>query len=311
MPLVPMSRLLSHAQRHRYAVGYFEAWNMESILAVKDAAEEADSPVILGFNGGFLSNPKRRIEENVFHYGSLGRAVADQAKVPVALILNEADQVPLLIKGLHAGFNVIMHDHQTCSHEEALAINQYLARTAHAMDAEVEAEIGELPVLDLKTESLSPGRKTDPQLAASFVEQTGIDALAVAVGNVHMLEGRKASLDLQLIHELRRRVKVPLVLHGGTGIESASLKEAIQAGISKINVGTLLRRAFMNALRKYFEEHELKSLDPGEATSTGGRQDMLTAARQAVAAEVRKLMELFGSAGMASRFDSEAVKDRK
>jgi ketose-bisphosphate aldolase len=302
MPLVPMSRLLSHAQRHRYAVGYFEAWNLESILAVKDAAEEADSPVILGFNGGFLSNPKRRIEENVFHYGSLGRAVADQAKVPVALILNEADQVPLLVKALRAGFNVIMHDHQTCSYEESLAINQYLARTAHALEAEVEAEIGELPVLNIKTESLSPGKRTDPRLAASFVEQTGIDALAVAVGNVHMLEGRKASLDLQLIGELRRKVEVPLVLHGGTGIESASLKQAIRSGISKINVGTVLRRTFMNVLERYFGDHDLAALDPGEATSTGGRQDMLIAARQAVAAEVRKLMELFGSAGMASRF---------
>ncbi len=302
MPLVPMSRLLSHAQRHHYAVGYFEAWNLESILAVKDAAEEADSPVILGFNGGFLGNPKRRIEENVFHYGALGRAVADQAKVPVALILNEADQVPLLVKALRAGFNVIMHDHQTCSYEESLAINQYLARTAHALEAEVEAEIGELPALNLKTESLSPGERTDPQLAARFVEQTGIDALAVAVGNVHMLEGRKAPLDLQLIRRLRRKIEVPLVLHGGTGIEGASLKQAIRCGISKINVGTVLRRTFMNALKRYFEENQLATLDPGEATSTGGRQDMLAAARQAVAAEVRRLMKLFGSAGMASRF---------
>jgi ketose-bisphosphate aldolase len=293
-----MSRLLSHARQHSYAVGYFEAWNLESILAVKDAAEEADSPVILGFNGGFLENSRRRVEENICHYGALARAIAEQARVPVALILNEATQVPLLVKALRAGFNVIMHNHDKSSYEEALAINQYLVRTAHAMDAEVEAELGEMPALDLKTGSITQGLRTDPQQASSFVEQTGIDALAVAVGNVHMLEGRQASLDLELIRELRKRVEVPLVLHGGTGIERGFLKQAIREGISKINVGTILRRTFINALRRYFEEHEVDRLDPGEVTSAGGREDMLASARQAVAGEVRKLMEDFGSAGM-------------
>jgi ketose-bisphosphate aldolase len=297
-----MSRLLNHAQQHQYAVGYFEAWNLESILAVKDAAEEADSPVILGFNGGFLGNSQRRVQENIFHYGGLGRVIAEQARVPVALILNEADQVPLLVKALSAGFNVIMHNHEKCSYEESLAINQYLVRTAHAMDAEVEAEIGQLPILDRKTGSINQGRRTDPQQASSFVEQTGIDALAVAVGNVHLLEGRQAALDLELIRELRKRITVPLVLHGGTGIERSCLKQAIREGISKINVGTILRRTFIDALQRYLEEHEVSRLDPGEVTSAGGREDMLASARQAVAGEVRKLMEEFGSAGMSSRW---------
>jgi ketose-bisphosphate aldolase len=301
MPLVSMSRLLHHARSHQYAVGYFEAWNLESILAVKDAAEEADSPVILGFNGGFLGNDRRRVRENVHHYGALGRAIAERARVPAALILNEAAQVPLLLEGLAAGFNVIMHDHQACSLEESLAINQELVRAAHAVGAEVEAEIGELPAHDIRTDSQSRGKKTDPEAAADFVRRTGVDALAVAVGNVHMLEGSKAALDLDLIRTLRRRIDVPLVLHGGTGIETAALQEAIRLGIAKINVGTILRRTFILSLDRYFREHPAAGVDPSEGTSTGGAEDLLVGARRAVSEEVLKLMTTFGSTGMASR----------
>ena len=305
MPLLPMSRLLRHARTHRYAVGYFEAWNLESILAVKDAAEQADSPVILGFNGGFLEDSRRRIEEDIHHYGALGRAIAERARVPAALILNEARQVPLLVRGLHAGFNVVMHDHEGCSPEESLAVNQYLARTAHAMGAEVEAEIGELPAHDMKSDRTTAGQKTDPQQAADFVRLAGVDALAVAVGNVHMLEGRKAPLDLDLIRTLRARIEVPLVLHGGTGIERAALQEAIRLGISKVNVGTILRRTFINALDRYFREHDAKTVDPNEGTSTGGQDNLLLAARGAVTGEVLALMSAFGSAGMGSRLLKE------
>jgi ketose-bisphosphate aldolase len=305
MPLVAMSRLLRHARAHNYAVGYFEAWNLESILAVKDAAEETDSPVILGFNGGFLGCSRRRVAENIFHYGALGRAIAERARVPAALILNEASRVPLLLQGLEAGFNVIMHDHQGCSLEQSLAINQELVRAAHAAGAEVEAEIGELPAHDLRTNRSIGGEKTDPEAAAAFVRRTGVDALAVAVGNVHMLEGRKAALDLDLIRTLCRRIEVPLVLHGGTGIQTAALAEAIRLGISKINVGTVLRRTFLLALDGYFRTHETARVDPNEGTSTGGEEDLLAGARRLIAEEVGKMMSAFGSAGMASRFREE------
>jgi ketose-bisphosphate aldolase len=300
-----MGLLLRHARAHGYAVGYFEAWNLESVLAVKDAAEQADSPVILGFNGGFLGGSRRRVVENIHHYGALGKAIAERARVPAALILNEASEVPLLMQGLKAGFNVIMHDHQGCSLEESVAINQELVRAAHAAGAEVEAEVGELPVHDLGTERLSRGEKTDPEAAAAFVRRTGVDALAVAAGNVHMLEGRKAALDLDLICTLSRRIAIPLVLHGGTGIATAALREAIRLGISKVNVGTVLRRTFLLALEGWFRTHQAARVDPNEGTSTGGEEDILAGARRAVAAEVLKLMEVFGSAGMASRFPKE------
>jgi fructose-bisphosphate aldolase class II len=293
MPLVPMTKLLAHARENRYAVGYFESWNLESLLAVKDAAEKADSPVIIGFNGRFLGNQARRVREDVRVYGRLGAAVAERSAVPMALILNEADDTDLLLKGLEAGFNVIMHE--GCALDDSIRINTSLVRSAHSRGAEVEAEIGELPHAEGGGGKIRGGWKTDPAEAERLVSFAGVDALAVSVGNVHVLEGRKARLDLALVEKLASRLPVPLVLHGGTGIDEGDLRQAIRLGISKINVGTALRRAFINSLRDYLQTHEVERLDPGEVTSTGGREDMLAAARLAVASEVVKLMEVFGS----------------
>jgi ketose-bisphosphate aldolase len=292
---VPLTVLLAHAREHGYAVGYFESWNLESLLAVKDAAEAARSPVIIGFNGGFLGNRNRRVAENIQIYGGLGRTVAEQATVPVSLILNEALDPALLRAGLKAGFNVVMHDHAGCSLEEATRINASLVRDAHAVGAAVEAEIGELPMADARGTIVSEGAKTDPEEALRFVADTGVDALAVAVGNVHILEGRKSNLDFDLLSELSRRVPVPLVLHGGTGIDPDELRKAIRGGVCKINVGTVLRRRYINSLKRWFIDNDADLLDPGEVTSTGGDNDMLTAARAEVAEEVTALIRLFGS----------------
>ena len=294
-----MTKLLQNATEHGYAVGYFEAWNLESLLAVKDAAEDTLSPVIIGFNGGFLENPERRTEENIFHYGALGTAVATQSPVPMALILNEAQNCSSLITAIKAGFNVVMYGFSGYGFDESVRVNRELVVNAHSSDAEVEAEIGELPEVNTATGSRTAGEKTDPEQAARFVEETGVDALAVAVGNVHVLEKGKSKLDLELIEALRDRIPTPLVLHGGTGIAAQDLKEAISLGISKVNVGTILRRTYIKTLCSFISDHEVSGIDPGELTSTGGKLDMLAMARDAVKREVMRLMSIFGSAGHA------------
>ena len=225
-----MSVLLRHALEHGYAVGYFESWNLESLLAVKDAAEEARSPVIIGFNGGFLGNKNRTHAENIDVYGRMGRAVAEQASAPMAFILNEATEVGLLGQALKAGFNVVMHDHEGTGLEQSVRINTSLVRDAHQAGAEVEAEIGELPTAGVDGNLRSPGAKTDPEEARRFVQATGVDALAVAIGNVHVLEGRKSRLDFDLLAELRRTIPVPLVLHGECRIDPDELQKAIRGG---------------------------------------------------------------------------------
>ncbi len=290
-----MGKLLRHAQENKYAVGYFESWNLESLLAVKDAAEQAGSPAIIGFNGGFLGNSKRKVAESIRIYGALGRAVAENARVPMSLILNEATEVSLLMEALEAGFKVIMHDNEGGGLSESIRINTAIVRAAHGVGAEVEAEIGELPTAEIGGALASPGEKTDPDEAARFVRETGVDALAVAIGNVHVLEGRKSRLDFDLLAELRQKVTAPLVLHGGTGIDEAELRKAIHAGICKINVGTVLRRKFINSLKGYYQTHDVDLLDPGAVTSVGGDVDMLVGARAEIAAEIVRLMRVFGS----------------
>ena len=123
MTLISMKRLLNHALVNKYAVGYFEAWNMDSILAVVDAAEKTNSPVIIGFGGQFIGSARRTVEENIYHYGSLGKSISENTKVPVALLLNEAHEIPMLINGLKAGFNAIMYEDHSISLREFIEIN--------------------------------------------------------------------------------------------------------------------------------------------------------------------------------------------
>ena len=301
MSLVSMPLLLKHARENKYAVGYFESWNLESILSVIDAAEKMNSPVIIGFGGMFLDNRERLIPENIYHYGALGKAIAEQAKVPVALLLNEADEIPILVKGLKAGFNAVMYVKEHAPLEHIIEVNKYLVRTAHYCGASVEAEIGELPSADISTNILSEGRNTDPDEAAYFVEQTGVDALAVAIGNVHLLEGRKSSIDFELLKTLRERVSTPLVLHGGTGVSGEDFRTLIELGISKVNVGTGLKRIFINTLRDYLNNNGLDKLDPHDIIGKGGQKDMLCRARTAMTEEIISFMKLFRSENQAKK----------
>jgi ketose-bisphosphate aldolase len=295
MALVSMKRLMKNAQENKYAVGYFESWNMESLLAVVDAAERMNSPVIIGFGGTFIGNHERVTKEDIYHYGSLGMTVAQRSKVPMALLMNESDQVPMLINALHAGFNAIMYQDVEASFDETIAINQYIVRTAHILGADVEAEVGELPNSDAMTGAICGGDKTDPEKAAYFVSQTGIDALAVAIGNVHLLESGKAGLDYDLIRRIHARVDIPLVMHGGTGIGDESIREAIDLGICKINVGTIMKRSFINYIRQYLTENDTDKLIAHEIIGLGGKRDMLAGARETVTQDVMRYIKIFRS----------------
>ncbi|HHW47335.1 MAG TPA: class II fructose-bisphosphate aldolase [Clostridiaceae bacterium] len=295
MALVSMKSLMNHALENKYAVGYFESWNLESVLSVIDAAERTNSPVIIGFSGMFLGNDERKVEENIYHYGSLGKAIAENSKVPVALLLNEADKVSILINGLKAGFNAIMYQDPKKSFEETIEITKYITRTAHYVGADVEAEVGELPNADIASNTVKGGELTDPDKAEYFVEQTEVDALAVSIGNVHLLEGKKSELDFDLLKTLRKRIKVPLVLHGGTGISEDNLKEAIKLGMCKINVGTVLKRVFINYIQTYLKSNNVDSIDPHEVIGKGGAKDMLCGAREAMSEEIIRFIKIFGS----------------
>jgi fructose/tagatose bisphosphate aldolase len=184
--------------------------------------------------------------------------------------------------------------------KEFIDINKYLVKEAHKLDVLVEAEVGQLPDSDIATDTISSGRMTDPDEAAYFVEETGVDALAVAVGNVHLLEGKKATLDFDLIKTLRKKVDVPLVLHGGTGISDESFKMAIELGMCKVNVGTILKRSYLNYIRSYLKVNDINKMDPHNVIGRGGDADMLCGARQAVCEEIVRFIKVFGSENKAN-----------
>jgi len=299
MALVPMRELLRHAEENHYAVGYFEAFNMDAMLGVLDGAEKMESPVIIGFGGQFLGSAKRHAAEDVYHYGALARAAAVRSKLPVAVLLNETDSEDMIFQGMHAGFNSVMYQKNNEDRAKTIEITKEICRIAHMLDIDVESEVGLLPCANISDGTVSSGGSTDLCQAMEFVESTGIDALAVSVGNVHLLERGNSSIDFELLSILRCEIKIPLVLHGGTGLSRGDMKKAIKTGVSKINIGTALKRAYINCVRDYIRERDVDSLDPHVIVGWGGDEDMLSAGRAGIAAKVIEFIEVFGSAGKA------------
>jgi len=299
MPLVSMKEILSDARRRRYAVCYCEAWNLESLQGVLDAAEEAHSPIIAGFNGGFLMHSGRRKSENLAYYSGMGRVLCE-TPMPVAFLLNETDDLAQIAQGIRMGFNGVMVENEHLRVDEYLRLVRQVVKVAHAVDVWVEAAVGRLH--SALEPANSRAEMTDPATASLFVEETGIDALAVSVGNVHILTRGKASINLEMLRRVGDAVDVPLVLHGGTGIPLELLESFIQAGVAKINFGTTLKQAYLSALRERLAAYR-EPLNPHPFLGMGGDQDILMAARQAVKAKVCELVSLCGSAGRTARIE--------
>jgi ketose-bisphosphate aldolase len=295
MPLEAIGTMMKCAVGGRYAIGYFESWNLESLQGVVDAAELTRSPVIIGFNGGFLSRSDRRAIEQLGWYAALGRAAAESASVPCGLIFNECPRDDWVRAAIDAGFNLLMPSDPEASYEDYAHRVAGLARLAHARGIAIEAEVGVLPC-GAARDSPRGGSKTDPEAAAEFVELTGIDLLAVSVGNVHIQAQGHQELDLNLLSEIRRCVPVPLVLHGGTGIAADSLRQAINLGVVKVNYGTYLKQRYLEGVRRAVGRD---CSNPHELLGVGGPDDVLIAGRIAVRDAVLERIDLLGCCGRA------------
>jgi ketose-bisphosphate aldolase len=279
-----------------YAVGYFESWNVESLQGVVDAAEETASPIILGFNGAFLSG-ERTAPERLVLYAAIGRAAAESSSVPCGLIFNECPRDDWVLKAIATGFNLVMLADPLAPHAEYIDRVAAITRLAHARGVAVEGELGDLPYGAVVGGGVPHGgTSTDPAAAADFVAATGIDLLAVSVGNVHIRTRGEGGLDLGLLEAIHRRVPVPLVLHGGTGISADSLRAAIALGVAKVNFGTYLKQRYLNAVRTALGRD---ALDPHRLLGMGGPEDVLVAGRLAVREAVLERMELLGCSGKA------------
>jgi ketose-bisphosphate aldolase len=298
MARVSFGELMAAAEHGSYAVGYFESWNLESLLAVADAAEAARSPVILGFSGIYLPHPERAARDRLGPYAAMATAVADGLAVPACLLFNESPARNWVIDAIDAGFDLVMFTDEALSAEERAHTIRDIVQRAHQRGAAVEAELEPLAGVagDL---SLDPAdadaRLTDAAEARTFVEQTGVDALAVNVGQLH-LHGRKtARLDLDRLSQLRA-LDMPLVLHGGSSIDASDLRQAIALGVRKVNIGSRLKQAYFNALRESVAAAPAGA-NPYEVIGSGLEGDVLIPGRLAMQGEVERLMHLFGSAG--------------
>ncbi len=247
MPLKPVFDLVHDAREKKYALGYFESWNFESLQGVIDAAEETRSPIIIGFNGDFMSHGGRRLPERLRCYAELGKAAASGATVPCGFIFNECPMDEWVREATLAGFNLVMPADHRATYEEYVQRVTALTDFAHQRGVAVEAEIGRLPSGE-SGEVEDAGGMTDPELAGRFARATGVDLLAVSVGNVHVMLRGERELDLERLAQIHEQVPIPLVLHGGTGISGLALREAIQRGVVKVNYGTYLKQRYLQAL---------------------------------------------------------------
>jgi ketose-bisphosphate aldolase len=305
VPLVSFHRLIAHATNGDYAVGYFESWNLESLQAVIDAAEMTESPVIVGFSGLNLPDPRREMRERLELFAALGLSACASARVPVALLFNESPDLEWIEHALELGFNLVMYaDEHAKASDLMAAVKRTVALAAGR--AAVEAEMAALPGVATGLDVVPPVVPlTDPDAAARFVAATGIDALAVSLGNVHLHGRRHVALDIDRLLAIRRRVNVPLVLHGASSIDDMSLRDAINAGIRKINVGSALRRAFYLAVQESCLA-EGDEFNPYLVLGSGLSGDVLLAGRLAVRDLVADRMRLFGSAGKSPGFGERA-----
>ena len=181
--------------------------------------------------------------EKLSYYAAL-RAALNRARVPVAFLLNETDSFDQIEHGIALGFDAVMVENEFLSKEAYLSLVKQVAELAHAKGVSVEAQVGHLA-------DASAGTGTEPteaEAARAFASATRVDALGVAVGNIHILTSGKRSLDLEALARIQAAVEIPLVLHGGTGIPLEQAPQCIQLGVAKVNYGTVLKQAYLAAL---------------------------------------------------------------
>lgn len=282
MPLVTGKAILDAARSGGYAVGAFNCHTLDMVVAVVEVAAAERAPVILEFTEGSLNS-------NGWEYMSaVGRRAAALAPVPVALHLDHGASYELAVKAIRHGLTSVMFDGSERPYAENVALARQVVAAAHAAGISAEAEIGHVGGVEDDQGSLH-GWLTPPAEAERFWRDTGADYLATSFGTAHGLYTETPHLDIPRLREIGRRVPVPLVMHGGSGVPDDQVRAAVACGIAKINVSTELKEAWAQALRRYMAEH------PGESDP----RRVMVEPRRAVQAVVREKMRLFGASGRA------------
>jgi len=305
--LVTNKEILSTAKAEGYAVGAFNINNLETLLAIVEASVEERSPAIVAMT------PSAIKYAGLKYLVGMVKTAVEPAPVPMSLHLDHGEDVETVSRCIDSGFTSVMIDGSHLNFEENISLTKRVVGLAHPRDVSVEAELGRLTGVEESTVEEKEAVLTDPNVAKEFVERTSADALAVAIGTSHGAYKFKAEpkLDFERLKAIRQKVKVPLVLHGASGvpqwiIEKATkygaelggakgipdehIKKAISLGIAKINIDTDLRLAFTATIREVLANSP-KEFDP---------RKILGPAKEAMKEVVRGKMRLFGSSGKAS-----------
>ncbi|MFH1683238.1 MAG: class II fructose-1,6-bisphosphate aldolase [Candidatus Woesearchaeota archaeon] len=299
--LTDTKTILQKAHRNNYAVGHFNINNMEILQGVVQAGINLNSPLILATSEGAIKYA------GINFLYSLAETASELTKLPIALHLDHGKDLSIIKQAIKIGYSSVMIDASHYEFEKNLKLTRQIVNLAHKKGISVEAELGTIG----GTEDLVSEKKiiyTDPQKAKEFVDQTGCDFLAVAIGTSHGAYKFKgaAKLRIDILKEIKRKTKVPLVLHGASGVPQAIVKQAeqygaklsgvkgvpdsqirlaVKNGINKINTDTDLRIAFDAGVRKFIHTHP-KDFDP---------RHILSPARELIQKVVEQRIRLFGS----------------
>lgn len=283
MALVTTKELLLDAQKNGYAVGAFNVENMEMVQAVVEAAEELHSPVIL------QTTPSTVKYADVDFFFANVKTAAEKATVPVVMHLDHGNSFDLAMRAFRAGYTSIMIDGSHESFEDNIAVTKAVVNACHPAEIPVEAELGKVGGKEDDLEGGDGNPYTDPMEAKAFVEATGVDSLAVAIGTAHGVYKGIPKLDVERLSEIRNVVSVPLVLHGTSGVPDDAVKECIKRGICKVNYATDLRIAFSKGVNEVLKENPAV-FDPKKYNGRG---------RENVKKYVMDKIRVCGSAGKA------------
>ncbi|MDY6400414.1 MAG: class II fructose-bisphosphate aldolase [Synergistales bacterium] len=248
--LVTSLELLEDAKKNHYAVGAFNVENMEMVIAVLNAAEETKSPVIMQTTPGTI-----KYAGADFYFANI-KAAAERASVPVVCHLDHGNNFEIAVSAFHTGYTSIMIDGSKLSFEENISLTKSVVKVCHAGGVPVEAELGRVggkeDGLD-NTKTENPF--TDPGEAAEFVERTGCDSLAVAVGTAHGVYKGVPQINFEVLSKIHELVNIPLVLHGTSGVPDEQVIECIKTGVCKVNYATDLRIAFTRGIKEYIKNN--------------------------------------------------------
>lgn len=244
--LTNLKELLNEVCHKKSAVGSFNVYNMETIISVVGAARKLNSPVIIAFGESYFSYAP------IEAIASVVKQMSRDYDLPVVLHLDHAKSFSSIIKAIRSGFTSVMYDGSELSFDENVKKTRTVVDLAHAVGVSVEGELGYLNKENGMTDLFMEMKLgfTEPDKAAEFAKITGIDALAVAIGNAHGFYKGVPVLDFERLSQIRELVDTPLVLHGCSGIPDDTIKKAVSIGVRKINVNTEISAAAVEAIRK-------------------------------------------------------------